>query len=285
VSHCRKCPTMSANLADGQRPDFVPLINLESGESAASIVLALQQSGFLLLKSPLLTPELLNRALSASKDVLLSPDAADYGVVDHPAQPPAVPDPKRYALRNHSDLTALTPASAPRSGEVLTELMDALEEVKLQLLEAIAVGLNLDDRKCFTNLHQKKNNTLRLLHYLPVSEAWGNRCKEHSDYGSVTLLLTDGTPGLEAFDDATKRWVPVPHVEGAVVVNVGSLLTSWTMGSLRATLHRVAGPASLSSDTDPEELRQACKIPRFQSPFSRTSTQVPHCATLGRGKH
>eukprot|EP00240_Pyramimonas_obovata_P012738 CAMPEP_0118946852 /NCGR_PEP_ID=MMETSP1169-20130426/44946_1 /TAXON_ID=36882 /ORGANISM="Pyramimonas obovata, Strain CCMP722" /LENGTH=249 /DNA_ID=CAMNT_0006892933 /DNA_START=197 /DNA_END=943 /DNA_ORIENTATION=- len=249
---------MSATLDVRGCDMFVPLVDLDSTESASAIVGALQTSGFLLLKSPLLPPTLLQRALAASKEVLLSPDAAKYGVQEHTATPPQLPDPKRYALRNYKELPTLTPAAAPTSGEVLTELYDAMEEVKLQLLTAMAVGLNLNDPSCFIKLHQEKNNTLRLLHYLPVSETQGNRCKEHSDYGSVTLLLTDGSPGLEAFNDKANRWVPVPHVEGAVVVNIGSLMSAWTKGSLRATLHRVAGPASQASDTEPEELRQAC---------------------------
>lgn len=63
------------------------------------------------------------------------------------------------------------------------------------------------------------------------------RCKAHSDYGSLTLLLTDGVPGLQAFVNG--QWIPVPHREGALVVNIGSLLSEWTNGVLLATLHRV----------------------------------------------
>ena len=111
----------------------------------------------------------------------------------------------------------------------------------------------------FIDLHRQNNSALRLLHYprktvndkLASEETKSNqsetengecdackiRCRPHSDYGSITLLLTDGVPGLQALID--EEWVSIPHVKGALVVNIGSLLSDWTNGKLLATLHRV----------------------------------------------
>lgn len=44
----------------------------------------------------------------------------------------------------------------------------------------------------------------------------------HADYGMLTLLLTDGVPGLEILVD--RAWAKVPHVAGALVVNLGDML-------------------------------------------------------------
>jgi isopenicillin N synthase-like dioxygenase len=45
------------------------------------------------------------------------------------------------------------------------------------------------------------------------------------------------------------------------------LLSGWTKGSLRATLHRVAGPASSNSCSDREVLKEAVQSPRTSVAF------------------
>ncbi|MGC1428144.1 MAG: 2OG-Fe(II) oxygenase family protein [Albidovulum sp.] len=62
----------------------------------------------------------------------------------------------------------------------------------------------------------------------------------HTDYGCLTLLATDGSPGLEV----RKRgggWIPVSAAPGEFVVNFGEMFEMWTAGRVRATPHRVTG--------------------------------------------
>lgn len=59
----------------------------------------------------------------------------------------------------------------------------------------------------------------------------------HTDYGCLTFLMTDGTPGLQICPDG--EWVAVPHIRGAFVINLGDMLERWTGGLYRSTLHRV----------------------------------------------
>ncbi|XP_047093663.1 2-oxoglutarate-Fe(II) type oxidoreductase hxnY-like isoform X2 [Lolium rigidum] len=62
----------------------------------------------------------------------------------------------------------------------------------------------------------------------------------HSDYGMITLLATDGTPGLQICREKDKEdWKDVHHIEGALIVNIGDLLERWTNSVFRSTLHRV----------------------------------------------
>lgn len=61
----------------------------------------------------------------------------------------------------------------------------------------------------------------------------------HADWGFLTLLLQDGTGGLQARPSSGAGWVDVPPVPGALVVNVGEMLEVATHGYLRATVHRV----------------------------------------------
>lgn len=54
----------------------------------------------------------------------------------------------------------------------------------------------------------------------------------------LTLLVTDGVPGLQICTDG-RTWRDVPPLQGAFVVNIGDMLQRWTNGLYRSTLHRV----------------------------------------------
>ena len=202
------------------------------------LVEALRCSGFLRVTTPLVPPELQGRALAAASALLDAPpggggsgDGCRVGtveVMEHPS------DPKRYAMLS-------TPADVAAASPVLAEYAHALALARTALLRCVAAGLGLDP-DYLARLHSEDNSSLRLLRYPRGTERTGNRCREHSDYGTLTLLLVDGISGLEAFHGG--RWVPVPYSAGSLVVNAGSLLERWTGGTIPATLHRVAGPAS-----------------------------------------
>ena len=84
--------------------------------------------------------------------------------------------------------------------------------------------------------------TLRLLSYPPGTGAAGEiGAGAHTDYGSVTLLLTDGEAGLQVRPRGGD-WTDVPHVPGAFVVNIGDCLMRWTNDIYVSTPHRVLPP-------------------------------------------
>jgi isopenicillin N synthase-like dioxygenase len=221
--------------------------NPPSKNASQSLVLALQNSGFLLVQSPLLTPDIQDRAIKAANKFLEA--GKSNTVVEHPS------DPKKYAM-----LETVEECEAD-----LKEYMHVLKKIKMDVLRHIAVGLGMRYIDFFAKLHDDDNDTLRLINYSPTNEDTGNRCKEHSDYGTITLLSTDGVSGLEAFHDG--EWIPVPHVKGSLVVNIGTLLSGWTKGSLKATLHRVAGPASMHSQIAKKDLVEACRHTRTSIAF------------------
>lgn len=62
----------------------------------------------------------------------------------------------------------------------------------------------------------------------------------HSDYGCLTLLATDGQPGLEIqLPDGS--WQALTVSPGEFVINFGEMLEMWTDGDIKATMHRVRG--------------------------------------------
>ncbi|KAI5058281.1 hypothetical protein GOP47_0026451 [Adiantum capillus-veneris] len=86
---------------------------------------------------------------------------------------------------------------------------------------------------------------LRLLHYsgemsIPDDGIFG--AGAHSDWGLLTLLACDGTPGLQICKDKhaePRTWENVQPIEGAFVVNLGDMLERWSNNIFQSTLHRV----------------------------------------------
>ena len=113
-----------------------------------------------------------------------------------------------------------------------------VEAVATDVLAALAEGLG--DDGALLSAFDRPTTWLRLLHYPPVApnapgDLYGSA--PHVDYGGVTLLTHDGTPGLEVLIDG--RWTAVEPVEGAIVVNCGQMLERASNGRLLPTAHRV----------------------------------------------
>jgi isopenicillin N synthase-like dioxygenase len=110
---------------------------------------------------------------------------------------------------------------------------------------AVSLGLPTD---WFDNKLDKPIATLRLLHYPAAAPgaAQGLGAGEHTDYGNVTLLATDGVAGLQVrLRDGD--WLDVPAFAGApdaLVCNIGDCLMRWTNGVYVSTPHRVARPVA-----------------------------------------
>jgi isopenicillin N synthase-like dioxygenase len=85
---------------------------------------------------------------------------------------------------------------------------------------------------------------LRLLHYPPTpADAVGKKrqlgSSEHTDFGAITLLLQDGNAGLQVLNQDTGEWFAIPPTTDAYVVNIGDMLSKWTGGLYKSSMHRV----------------------------------------------
>jgi len=130
-----------------------------------------------------------------------------------------------------------------------------------QLLRAMALSLDLDE-SAFAEYHRDPICTLRLLHYPARADdatelSFG--AGTHTDWGALTLLAQDDAGSLEVLD-RSGRWIDVPPVDGAFVVNVGDLLALWTNDRYTSTPHRVRGAVGQDRysiacffDLDPEK--------------------------------
>ncbi|KAI4284861.1 MAG: hypothetical protein L6R38_001126 [Xanthoria sp. 2 TBL-2021] len=157
----------------------------------------------------------------------------------------------------------IPPSLAHKEAEI-GDFADRCSGLCMQLLRLFALGLKISEtdggQAWFARHHDASKgpsgSILRLLYYpapgacLPDTDASALRAGAHSDYGSITLLFQRSSqPGLEVLSPQTD-WssVPVwpPGTEGdqypPILVNVGDLLSYWTNGFLKSTVHRVVFP-------------------------------------------
>lgn len=119
----------------------------------------------------------------------------------------------------------------------------ALDALAVRVIRLCALALGLEEG-FFDGKVDRSPGTMRANHYPAVASAppaGTPRGGAHTDYGSITLLRTDGEPGLEVQDERG-GWHPVPAVPDGFVVNIGDLLARWTNDRWRSTWHRVVLP-------------------------------------------
>ena len=129
----------------------------------------------------------------------------------------------------------------PGFRECLLQYYDAAQSQGLAILSMIAQDLNLPADH-FKPLFKDPLSALRLLRY-PAASGAGNEigAGAHTDYGAITLLMSDGEPGLQVRPRGGD-WTDVPSVENAYIVNIGDCMMRWSNDIYVSTPHRVLPP-------------------------------------------
>jgi isopenicillin N synthase-like dioxygenase len=128
----------------------------------------------------------------------------------------------------------------PGFRETALDYFNACWRLGVDLHLAIAADLGLPPTY-FADKLDRPMATLRLLHYPPRTTEELPGAGEHTDYGSVTILLTDDVGGLEVRRrDGT--WIKAPPIPGAFVCNIGDCLMRWSNDIYVSTPHRVTSP-------------------------------------------
>jgi isopenicillin N synthase-like dioxygenase len=172
--------------------------------------------------------ESLNRAQADFKE------AFNIGL-DLPASDPEVVAGKPFRGVNRWPQT-------PGFRDTARDYFNALWRLGLDLHLAIAADLGLKP-EYFADKFDRPMATLRLLHYPPRPADQGELpgAGEHTDYGSLTILLTDAVGGLEVRRrDGT--WIKAPPIAETFVCNIGDCLMRWSNDTYVSTPHRVTSP-------------------------------------------
>lgn len=120
----------------------------------------------------------------------------------------------------------------------------ACESAANTLLSIFARALGLND-DWFVPKADKPISAL-IAHHYPEQETppepGAIRSGAHTDFGSLTLLMTEDRPGGLQVMGLDGDWHDISPVPGAFIVNIGDLMERWTNDNWRSTLHRVVNP-------------------------------------------
>ncbi|XP_028956826.1 kihadalactone A synthase LFS-like isoform X2 [Malus domestica] len=221
----------------------LPIIDLSSSDSissANSIRQACIEYGFFYLVNHGVEEELFAEVFDRSRNFFSLPleDKLKLTRKHHRGYTPLFMENLDFASSSKDILPSWRPAMELYYRKVLS--------AGKRLISLIALALNLDE-DFFEKVGalNKPRGLLRLLHYpgelgSTDEEIYG--ASAHSDYGMVTLLASNGVPGLQVCRDKSKQpriWEDVLHIDGAFIVNIGDMMERWTNCLFRSTLHRV----------------------------------------------
>jgi isopenicillin N synthase-like dioxygenase len=151
----------------------------------------------------------------------------------------------------------------------MQDYYDAMTVLGRQLMRAFALSLQLPECHFDALLHDAMA-TLGPLRYPPAPGEPDIRrlgAGAHSDFGCLTILAQDDTPGLQV-KHRQGRWLEAPPLPGTFVLNVGDMLARWTNGRFASTVHRVI---NLSG-------RERYSLPFFFDPsFDAEVAALPGC--------
>ena len=204
-----------------------------------------------------------SEALDEKSGVMDQKEAFNMGL-DLPADDPRVLAGEPYRGVN------LWP-DVPGFADTFRAYFDAVLGLGVKLHRAIALDLGLPEH-WFAGHFDASMATLRVLRYPAAANPAPGEigAGAHTDYGSITLLVTDGTPGLQVKPRDHDGWIDVPHVDGAFVVNIGDLLMRWTNDTYVSNPHRVLRPPrerrSIAFFLDPNPDSLVEKLPTVAGP-------------------
>jgi isopenicillin N synthase-like dioxygenase len=133
-----------------------------------------------------------------------------------------------------------------------------MERLAADIMRIFALALDLPEN-FFADKMDKAVNLLRAVRYpaQEVAPVEGQlRSGEHTDYGTLTILLAEDKPGGLQVRLRDGRWIDVRPATGSFVINIGDLMMQWTNDRWLSNLHRVTNPP-----------RQFADVPRLSIVF------------------
>ena len=130
--------------------------------------------------------------------------------------------------------------TVPELRSLVEQWAELLSTIGVELTRAIAVALGLPEDHFDQYFAGQPHWFGKLIHYVGAADGADLQgVGPHTDWNFLTLLLQDDAGGLQARPAGADRWIDVPPIDGALIVNIGEMLEVATHGYLVATPHRV----------------------------------------------
>lgn len=267
-------------LAEGSKLDGVPTVDLNDDPEKASAVMgdALRTYGFFYVTNHGIPTRLIDEQFAQSRAFFSLPlstkrsmkfvEHLDIGYLDDQAldEESGVKDTKEGFLLSNNGVILnpnfeVDPANPLAGAElqlppladyerVMRDWARALWELNhnLNMLMFKALGLEEAER---LKIARQPFFVIKQLRYGAATTPDDNGAGAHADWGSLTLLVTDGVPGLEV--EYNGSWLPVPPRPDAIIVNAGDQTEFWSSSTFRSANHRAC-----SSVFETVSFRVAC---------------------------
>ena len=136
------------------------------------------------------------------------------------------------------------PSRPARFRPIYENYYGVMKRLAADIMRIFSLALDLDEH-FFADKMDKAVNKLTAIRYpaQAVAPVEGQvRAGEHTDYGTLTILLAEDKPGGLQVKLRNGTWVAVRPPAGAYVINIGDLMMQWTNDHWISNLHRVVNP-------------------------------------------
>ncbi|MFF0269909.1 isopenicillin N synthase family dioxygenase [Kribbella sp. NPDC004536] len=145
------------------------------------------------------------------------------------------------------------PDQLPAFRTALTDYFAAMRSLVGVVGRLFELALGLPDEFFAARSHDQLS-MLATIHYPRLEEEPEPeqlRFGAHRDRSCFTILSTTAA-GLQV-QDSTGHWHDVPFEPGALIVNIGRMLSNWVSGRWTAPMHRVVLPTDTTRATEPRQ--------------------------------
>jgi isopenicillin N synthase-like dioxygenase len=136
--------------------------------------------------------------------------------------------------------------------KVMLAYYDAMAGLASHVLRAMAMALDVDE-SFFADKFDRQVSVVRIIRYPAVTQPplpGQLRAGLHTDYGIMTFVRGDDTPGGLQVKHRNGSWIDVHIPPDAFVCNIGDLMMRWSNDRWLSTLHRVAVPPPDAAPSD-----------------------------------
>jgi len=144
----------------------------------------------------------------------------------------------------------LWPQHPPEFKETFDLYVSELRKLGTKLMQIMALALG-KERHFFEPYTNNSYWVMRIISYPPVphTEDTNIGVGPHTDYGCLTMVnQTKALYGLEV-QNVKGDWIIAEPIPETFVINIGDMLSHWTGGQYKSTLHRVRSNSSSTPRT------------------------------------